>query len=182
MQSPRRVLWESGYLVLCVCLGVVLPALVRMRTGWEQVLLPTQLCVLLCGLLCGPAYGISCGAMCCVFSCMLFGVPGAAGLPVAVCVNALYGFLAGLLVCLLRSGWRWVNVYTALFAAVLLGRGFEGVLNAFWLRAGEYSWWVWAQESFVVPLPGLIVLFAAVPVVVLALWKLHPALGPYGDY
>lgn len=181
MQSPRRALWESAYLVLCVCLGVALPALVRMRTGWEAVLLPMQLCVLLCGLLCGPAYGISCGALCPVFSSLAFGVPGAAGLAGAVCLNALYGFLAGLLVCLLCSGWRWVNVYAALLGAVLLGRSVEGVVNAFWLRAGAYSWWIWARESFVVPLPGLIVQFAAVPVIVLALWKLHPVLGPYRE-
>ena len=75
MQSPRRVLWETGFLVFCLFLGVTLPALVRMRTGWEPVVLPMQLCVLFCGLLCGPAYGLSCGALCPVFSNMIFGAP-----------------------------------------------------------------------------------------------------------
>lgn len=182
MQSPRRVLWESVYLLLCVCLGVALPGLVRMRTGWEAVLLPMQMCVLLCGLLCGPAYGLSCGALCPVLSYLLLGTPGLEGLPLAICLNGLYGFLAGLFVCLLQNGLRWVNVYAALLGAVLLGRGIEGLVYGFWLRAGSYSWWIWAQEGFVTPLPGLIVLFAAVPVVVLALWKLHPVLGPYGDW
>lgn len=181
MESPRRVLWETGFAGLCLCLGVALPALVRMRSGWEPVLLPAQLCVLLCGLLCGPAYGLASGALCQVASYLIFGVPGLSALPVGICLCAMYGFLAGLLVCLLRSGWKWVNVYGALTGAILLGRGIEGLLNAFVFRPGAYSWWIWAQESFVTPLPGLIIQLAALPVVVLALWKLHPALGPGGQ-
>ena len=180
MESPRRVLWETGFAFLCLCLGVALPALVRMRSGWEPVLLPAQLCVLLCGLLCGPAYGLACGALCQVASHLVFGVPGLGALPVGICLCAMYGFLAGLLVCLLRSGWNWVNVYAALIGAVLLGRGVEGLLNAFLFRPGAYSWWIWAWESFVIPLPGLIIQLAVLPVAVLALWKLHPALGPGG--
>ena len=182
MQSPRRVLWETGFLVFCLFLGVTLPALVCMRTGWEPVVLPMQLCVLFCGLLCGPAYGLSCGALCPVFSNMIFGAPSLSALPVSLCLCALYGFLAGLLVCLLRSGWCWINVYAALIGAILLGRGIEGLLHAFLLRPGAYSWWIWAQESFVIPLPGLIIQLAVLPVAVLALWKLHPVLGPYGEH
>lgn len=180
MQDPRRALWETAYMLLCTALAVFLPALVRLRTGWEPVILPTQLCVLFCGLLCGPAYGLSCGALAPVFSYWIFGVPALDALPLAVCLTGLYGFLAGLLVCLFRSGWRWVNVYAALILAILLGRGIEGLLNAFLLRS-PYSWWIWAQESFVIPLPGIIIQLAALPVVVLALWKLHPVLGPRGD-
>lgn len=182
MQSPRRVLWETGFMFLCTALGTFLPALVRMGAGWEPVVLPMQLCVLFCGLLCGPAYGLSCGALCTVFSNLLFGVPALSSLPVFLCLCALYGFLAGLLVCLFRSGWGWVNVYAALIGAVLLGRGAEGLLNAFLFRPGSYSWWIWARESFVIPLPGLIIQLAVLPVAVLALWKLHPVLGPYGEY
>ena len=85
-------------------------------------------------------------------------------------------------VCLLRSGWGWINVYAALIGAILLGRGIEGLLHAFLLRPGAYSWWIWAQESFVIPLPGLIIQLAVLPVAVLALWKLHPVLGPYGEH
>lgn len=181
MRSPRRVLWETGYTCLCIFLGVVLAALVRMRSGWEPVLLPAQLCVLFCGLLCGPSWGLSCGALCSVFSCLIFGVPALSSLPVTLCISALYGFLAGLLVCLLRSGWGWINVYAALITAILLGRIIEGLLNAFLFRPGAYSWWLWAHESFVVPLPGLIIQLAVLPVAVLALWKVHPVLGPYGD-
>lgn len=175
----RRVLWQTLALFLCVILGVGLGALVRLRTGWEPVLLPMQLVVLLCGLLCGPAHGLSCGALCPVFSCLIFGVPGYNALPVEICLLALYGFLAGLLVCLFHSGWGWVNVYAALISAILLGRAVEGLLNAFIFRPGAYSWWPWLQESFVVPLPGLVLQLAALPLVTLALWKLHPHLRPW---
>lgn len=174
MASPRRVLWETGFAFLCLFLGAALPALVRMRSGWEPVLLPAQLCVLLCGLLCGPAYGLACGALCPVASYLAFGTPAPSALPLEACLGALYGFLAGLLVCLLRSGWRWVNVYGALAGAILLGRCVEGLLNAFLFYPGAYSWWAWAQDSFVTPLPGLIIQLAALPVIVLALWKLYP--------
>ncbi len=177
--GARRVLWEAMYAFLCVGLGVGLAALLRPRPGWEDVLLPMQLAAVLCGLLCGPGYGLSCGVLCPVVSHLVFGVPGLASLPERIVVLGLYGFLAGLLVCLLHSGWGWINVYGALLAAMALGRCLEGLLYFCFFRNG-YTLWDWLQGCFLTPLPGIILQLAALPVAVLALWKLHPQLRPCG--
>lgn len=90
---------------------------------------------------------------------------------------AIYGFLAGLLTYLLAAAPPALNVSVSLVGAMLLGRVFWGLLNAFVFAPG-YTWSLWLRESFVLCLPGIVLQLAAVPLITLALRRCDIAAKP----
>ena len=90
---------------------------------------------------------------------------------------AIYGFLAGLLTYLLAAAPPVLNVLMSLVGAMLLGRVFCGLLDAFVFVPG-YTWTQWVGESFVTCLPGIVLQLAAIPLVTLALRRCAIAAKP----
>lgn len=177
MGKTRRCLLDLLLAALCVGLGLLLSWAFRWVHNGEQVLLLLQLPVLLCGMLCGPAYGLSCGLLI-VLLPQLF--PGAAGVALStgeLWELAIYGFLAGLLTYLLAAAPPVLNVLVSLVGAMLLGRVFCGLLDAFVFVPG-YTWTQWVGESFVTCLPGIVLQLAAIPLVTLALRRCAIAAKP----
>lgn len=178
MTKTKKYIWEMVIAALCVALGIVLPVAFHSIPNAGSVLLPMHIPVLLCGLLCGPAYGLACGILTPLLSSLITSMPPAAVLPSMICELAVYGFIAGLLVILIRTGSQIANVYISLVGAMLIGRVIYGIVNALIFRAGEYSMQMWLTASFVTALPGIIIQLVLLPLVVLALRKAKLAFQP----
>ena len=178
MTKTKKYIWELVISALCVALGIVLPMTMHSIPNAGSVLLPMHIPVLLCGLLCGPAYGLACGILTPLLSCVLTSMPSWGYLPSMLCELAVYGFIAGLLIVLVRTGSQIANVYISLVGAMLLGRVVYGVVNALIFRAGAYSMEMWLTASFVTALPGIIIQLVVLPLVVLALRKAKLAFQP----
>lgn len=171
MSKTKKYIWEMVIAALCVALGVVLPVAFHGIPNAGSIFLPMHIPVLLCGLLCGPAYGLACGILTPLMSSLITSMPGPAYLPSMVCELAVYGFVAGLLILVIRTGSQAANVYLSLIGAMLIGRVVYGIVNALIFRAGEYSMTMWLTASFVTALPGIIIQLVLLPLVVLALRK-----------
>lgn len=178
MTKTKKYIWEMVISALCVALGIVLPVAVHGIPNAGSILLPMHIPVLLCGLLCGPAYGIACGILTPLLSSLITSMPPMAMLPSMICELAVYGFAAGLLILVIRTGSQVANVYISLIGAMLVGRVVYGVVNALIFRAGEYSMQMWLTASFVTALPGIIIQLVLLPLVVLALRKARLAFQP----
>lgn len=178
MTKTKKYIWEMVVSALCVALGIVLPVAVHGIPNAGSILLPMHIPVLLCGLLCGPAYGIACGILTPLLSSLITSMPPMAMLPSMICELAVYGFVAGLLILVIRTGSQVANVYISLIGAMLVGRVVYGVVNALIFRAGEYSMQMWLTASFVTALPGIIIQLVLLPLVVLALRKARLAFQP----
>lgn len=178
MTKTRKYIWEMVISALCVALGIVLPITMHSIPNAGSVMLPMHIPVLLCGLLCGPAYGLACGILTPLLSSLITSMPPAAYLPSMLCELAVYGFIAGLLIVLVRTGSQIANVYISLVGAMLLGRVVYGIVNALIFRAGNYSMEMWLTASFVTALPGIIIQLVVLPLVVLALRKAKLAFQP----
>ena len=178
MTKTKKYIWEMVIAALCVVLGIVLPITMHSIPNAGSVLLPMHIPVLLCGLLCGPAYGLACGILTPLLSSLITSMPGPAYLPSMICELAVYGFIAGLLIILVRTGSQIANVYISLVGAMLLGRVVYGVVNALIFRAGAYSMEMWLTASFVTALPGIIIQLVVLPLLVLALRKAKLAFQP----
>ena len=165
-QTKRLVL-----AALCVALGVVLPVAFHSVANAGSIFLPMHIPVLLCGIICGWPYGLACGVLAPLLSSLITGMPPMAYLPSMLCELAVYGFTAGLIKQLVKTGKPMLDVYIALVCAMLLGRITFGALNALIFRAGEYSLAIWATSAFVTALPGIVIQLAIIPVLVLALQK-----------
>ncbi len=169
MSKTKKYVWELVISALCVALGVVLPVAFHGIPNAGSILLPMHIPVLLCGLLCGPAYGLACGILTPLMSSLITTMPPMAMLPSMICELAVYGFVAGLLILLVRTGSQIANVYISLVGAMLVGRVVYGAVNALIFRAGEYSMQMWLTASFVTALPGIVIQLVLLPLVVLAL-------------
>lgn len=178
MTKTKKYIWEMVIAALCVALGIVLPIAFHSIPNAGSVLLPMHIPVLLCGLLCGPVYGLACGILTPLLSSLITSMPPASMLPSMICELAVYGFVAGLLIILVRTGSQVANVYISLVGAMLIGRVVYGTVNALIFRAGEYSMQMWLTASFVTALPGIIIQLVLLPLVVLALRKAKLAFQP----
>lgn len=178
MAKPKKYIREMVEAAMCIALGVALPLAFHGIPNAGSILLPMHIPVLLCGLLCGPAYGLACGLLTPILSSLITGMPGPAYLPSMMCELAVYGFIAGLLIVVVRTGSHWVNTYIALVGAMLIGRVAYGAVNALIFRVGEYSVYLWLTASFVTALPGIIIQLVLLPLVVVALRKAKLAAQP----
>lgn len=177
MGKTKRCLLDLGLALLCVVLGLLLPWAFQWVKNGEQVLLLLHLPVLLCGMLCGPAYGLSCGMLIALLPEFLPGIAGVSLSTGQLWELTIYGFLAGLLTYLLAAAPPVLNVSVSLLGAMLLGRVFWGLLEAFVFSPG-YTWNMWVRESFVVCLPGIVLQLAMIPLVTLALRRCNVAAKP----
>lgn len=178
----RRTLIEKGWINmnqtkklilsgLCVALGLVLPLAFHSVPNAGTIFLPMHIPVLLCGLLCGPVYGLACGILTPLLSSLLTSMPPMAKLPGMLCELAVYGLMAGLLICLVKTRYQTLNTYIALIGAMLCGRIVSGVTNALLFSAGSFSMQAWATTSFVTALPGILIQLIFLPAVLFALRK-----------
>lgn len=159
------------YTALCIALGVVLPITFHSIPNAGSVFLPMHIPILLCGLICGWEYGLICGAVTPILSSLITGMPPIAYVPSMTIELAIYGFVSGLLINIIKTKKASVNIYISLILAMIAGRLAYGFMNALIFKAGSYSMQVWLASAFITSFPGIIIQLILIPILVLALKK-----------
>ena len=168
MKTSTRKLTLSA---LFLALGLVLPLITGQIPQIGKMLLPMHIPVLLCGMVCGAPYGAVCGLLGPMLSSVLTGMPTAALMPAMMVECAAYGLTTGLMLCLVRTGKTYADLYLSLVAAMLVGRLVSGVTKALFFMAGQYTMQAWIAASFVTALPGIVLQLAVVPSIVYYLMR-----------
>jgi niacin transporter len=167
MSKTKKII----YTALCMALGVVLPIAVHSVPNAGSVLLPMHIPVLLCGLICGWPFGLLCGAVTPVLSSLITGMPPMAYVPSMAIELAVYGFVSGLLINIIKTKKQTANIYITLIIAMIAGRLAYGTVNALIFRVGNYSMQIWITSAFITSLPGIIIQLVLIPIIILALQK-----------
>lgn len=162
---------KTVYAALCIALGVVLPIAFHSIPNAGSIFLPMHIPILLCGLICGWEYGLLCGAITPILSSLITGMPPMAYVPSMAIELAVYGFVAGLLINIIKNKKTGVNIYISLILAMLAGRLAGGIVKAFIFSSGSYSMQIWITSSFITSAPGIIIQLILIPILVLALKK-----------
>lgn len=160
---------------VCIALCYVLP-MVFHTFGAGAVLLPMHIPVLLCGLICGWSYGAFCGVTGPVLSCVLSGMPSAAGLVSMAPELCVYGLASGLLLRFVHTKSTYADLYIALVCAMLLGRVVGGAAKVLFYLSGlsgmsTLSFPLLASGYFVQGLPGIAIQLLILPTLVFTLMK-----------
>ncbi|MCL2023778.1 MAG: ECF transporter S component [Oscillospiraceae bacterium] len=163
------ILRKMSVTAMLIALGVVLPMAFHSVPQGGMIFLPMHIPVLLCGLLSGYPYGLACGILTPLISSLITSMPPPAMLPQMLCELAVYGFVAGLLMGLVRTKKLYPRVFVALIGAMLAGRVAYGLLNAMVLQGGSYSLEIWLGAAFVTAVPGIAIQLVLIPALVLAL-------------
>lgn len=161
------------FTAVCLALCVVLPLALHAIPDAGTLLSPMHLPVLLCGLICGWPYGLLCGLLGPVLSSAITSMPPAAYMPPMIVELAVYGFVCGLLMQLIRTRHLYADMYISLLVAMLLGRIVAGAARAFIFAAGHYTMSLWATSYFVSSLPGIILQLILIPIIIIALTRAH---------
>ena len=168
MKTNLNKLVLTGILIAA---GVVLPIAFHAIPNAGSIFLPMHIPVFICGLLCGFPYGLICGVLTPLLSSLLTGMPPAAYLPAMLCELAAYGLISSLLMQIIHTPNRYLNLYACLIGAMLCGRIVYGILNSLIFRAGSYSLPLWLTSAFVTSLPGILIQLVFIPAIVIALQK-----------
>ncbi len=162
---------KSIITAVCIALCVVLPQAFHAIPNAGAIYLPMHIPVLLCGLLCGWHFGAVCGIAGPLLSSLFTGMPPAAMLPQMMIECCVYGFIAGIIMKLIKTKNLYADLYTSLIIAMLFGRIVAGAAKALIFAKGEITIAAWATSYFVTSLPGIIIQLVLIPTIVFALMK-----------
>ena len=162
---------KTVFTAICVALCVVLPIAFHAFPNGGSVFSPMHIPALLCGLICGARYGLLCGLLGPLLSSLLTGMPGPAYMPQMMIELAAYGFIAGLLSALIRTGKGFADLMISLAGAMLTGRVIAGICRALIFARGSYSMSAWIASFFLNALPGIVMHLVLIPAVIYALQK-----------
>ncbi len=163
----RNLVITALFIALCV----VLPLAFHAVPDAGSIISPIHIPALLCGLICGPFYGLACGLLGTLLSSVITNMPPMAYLPPMLVEMAVYGFVSGLMMKLIRTKKIYVDLYASLISAMLIGRILAGLAKGFIFAAGFFTIEMWAVSYFVTALPGIIIHLALIPTIVFALEK-----------
>lgn len=162
---------KAIFTAVCLALCVALPQAFHAIPNAGQIYLPMHIPVLICGLVCGWQYGLLCGIAGPLLSSLMVGMPLIAYLPPMMVECAFYGAVSGLLMCWIRTGNIYGDLYLSLTGAMLTGRVAAGAVKALIFARGSISVAAWASSYFVVGLPGIVLQMVLIPSIVYALMK-----------
>ena len=168
MKTNLEKLVLTGILIAA---GVALPIAFHAIPNAGSIFLPMHIPIFICGLLCGFPYGFICGILTPLLSSLLTGMPPAAYLPAMLCELATYGLVSSILIKVIKTPNRYVNLYACLIGAMLCGRIVYGILNSLIFRVGSYSLQLWVTSAFITSLPGIFIQLVFIPAIVMALEK-----------
>lgn len=162
---------KSVIAAACIALCIVLPMAFHSIPNGGNIYLPMHIPVLLCGLICGWPYGLLCGLAGPILSSLLTGMPAVAVLPSMAVELAVYGTVTGLMMGMVKTKSRMLNVYVSLITAQIVGRIAAGAVKALIFVGGEYSIAMWIGGHFVTSAPGIVIQLILIPAVINALAK-----------
>ncbi|MGI6485893.1 MAG: ECF transporter S component [Tepidanaerobacteraceae bacterium] len=166
--STKKFVLSAFFLAL----GLVLPFLTMQIPSLGSRLLPMHIPVLLCGFICGWPSGLVVGLIVPVFRSMLFGMPPM--FPTAVAMTfelAMYGCISGVLYELFPKKNSFIIISLGL--AMICGRIVWGIVSLFLygLSGSEFTWQVFVVGAFLNAIPGIVIQFIIIPIIVIALAK-----------
>lgn len=170
MKNLRNLILSAMFLAL----AFVLPFLTGQIPQIGSMLCPMHLPVLLCGFFCGAPWGLTVGFIAPIFRSLIFGMPPM--FPTALCMAfelAAYGFVSGWLYRKLpRSR---ASVYISLVTAMVLGRLVWGamMLLCMGIKGSAFGFSAFIAGAVTGAIPGIILQLVLVPVLVIALQKVH---------
>lgn len=155
---------------LCLALCLLLPFLTGQIPQFGNMLCPMHIPVLLCGLICGWPWGFGVGFIAPLLRYLLFGMPYIYPTGLAMAFElAAYGLVTGLIYA--KSGKGLKDIYTALVAAMVLGRLVWGAAR--YLMAGlagsEFSMAMFLSGALFTAWPGILLQLLLLPPIVRAL-------------
>ena len=165
MSSVKRAI----ICAVCIALCYVLPLFFHGIQNAGSIFCPMHIPVFICGLVCGWPYGLMCGLAGPAFSSALTGMPPITSLPVMMVELALYGFIAGILMKIVRTGKTYVDLYICMLAAMVIGRVAAGLVSALIYTGGTYSIAIWAGAYVIKCWPGILIQLVFIPSIVFAL-------------
>ncbi len=165
------VLRKSLFTAVCIALCVVLPMAFHAIPNGGVLFSPMHLPVLLCGVLTSWPFGLFAGIAGPLLSSLLTGMPGAPMLPQMMVELGSYGFMAGLMMRVMRSRKTEVNVLVSLIVAMFFGRIVAGCARAFLFARGSYSLPMWISSYFISCFPAIIMQLVLIPLIAKALDK-----------
>lgn len=165
--TPRRPWFLQTAIFLALALA--LPAGLQLAdSDIDTVFLPMQIPVLLAGFLAGPLCGLIVGLLAPGLALLVPGVPLAYPASLMALELSLYGFIAGLAYCRLK-----MNIYVALMAAMIVGRGLftiglavSGLYQELPMTVARYFS---SEGPLVSGMPGIVLQIFLVPFVVAAI-------------
>ena len=158
---------------LFLALGMVLPTLTGNIKEIGDSLLPMHLAVMLCGVICGCQYGLAVGLLMPFLRAVFFGMPPIYPNAIWMALElAAYGFVIGFLYRR-RKTYSRAYLFCCLVASMFAGRAVWGVAKAVLLGVGGKPFGIKAflVGGFIDAIPGLILQFILIPLVVELLEK-----------
>lgn len=159
------VLRKSLFTAVCIALCVVLPMAFHAIPNGGVLFSPMHLPVLLCGILTSWPFGLLSGIAGPLLSSLFTGMPGAPMLPQMMVELGSYGFMAGLMMAIVKTRKSMVNVVVSLIAAMLFGRVVAGCARAFIFARGSYSLPMWISSYFISCFPAIIMQLVLIPII-----------------
>ncbi len=156
---------------VCIALCVVLPMIFHAIPNGGVLFSPMHLPVLLCGIITSWPFGLLCGLAGPLLSFLFTGMPGAPMLPQMMVELGCYGFMAGLLISLIRTKSTVFNVYASLIGGMLFGRIVAGIARMLIFARGSYSLPLWISSYFVSCFPAIIMQLVLIPIIYSVLLK-----------
>jgi riboflavin transporter FmnP len=174
MTNTKKIVATAMLIALCVLLPM---AFMHVQMA-GRVLLPMHIPVLLAGLVCGWKFGLITGLVAPILSSGITSMPPMGIVPIMTIELATYGLVAGIVLQFVRTKRASFDLYIALVAALVAGRVVAGIAEFAYFFSGanfdgvwhdNFSFQLWWGIYFVTAMPGLVLQFAFVPSVVLAL-------------
>jgi len=159
-------------MALLIAIGIALPQLLSQVPQIRALISPMHIPVLIAGLVLGPIPGVIVGVVTPLLSHVLFLMPMTAGLPGMTLELGIYGLTSGLFMMFFKDKLpEMPRIYVSLILAMLCGRIAGGLLNAFVLKAGNYSISMWVAGYITGTAVGSIAYVIFIPIIVRALRK-----------
>lgn len=157
---------------LFLAMGMILPMITMQIPAIGNMLLPMHIPVLLCGFVCGAPYGAIIGFVLPLLRSIVFGMPVMMPTAVSMAVELMvYGLASGVLYRVFKAVRG--KIYISLVITMLLGRISWGIVSwgLYALLGSEFSWKIFVTQAFANSVPGIIIQFILVPVIVVAVEK-----------
>jgi len=154
---------------MCITMCSVIPLVLHAMPGAGNTVLPMHIPVLVCGILLGWYFGLLAGLLGPMLSSFTTGMPIVAVLPSMMVELAAFGAVAGVMMRIVRTGNKFVNIYASLITAMIIGRILGGMARAFIFAPGTLSMSLWVYSYFISSLPGIIIQLILIPVIIAAL-------------
>lgn len=171
----KKGLLNLVFSAMFLCMALLLPFLTGQIPQIGKMLLPMHIPVILCGMICGWQYGLAVGFIAPLLRGALFANPVLFPTGIIMAFElAAYGFFAGFVFYILKSE-NIGKVYISLIISMIAGRVVKCIVQFFVLGFTDegFVFAAFITGAFTNAIPGIILQIVFIPLIMLALQKLH---------